>query len=60
MGGIPGKSTREHLLAAMLIIKSFTKMGKSVPIVLCDVKKCFDKLVLSDLIFDLAATGADK
>ena len=49
---------REHLLAAVLIMKSFTGRGRSVPIVLCDVKKCFDKLVLTDLVFDLTKTGA--
>ena len=40
-------------------MKSFTGRGRSVPIVLCDVKKCFDKLVLTDLVFDLTKTGAD-
>ena len=59
MGGLPGRSTREHLLSAMLIMKSFTKKGKSVPVVLCDVRKCFDKLILSDLVYDAALTGAD-
>ena len=43
----------------MLIIKNFTKKGKSVPVILCDVKRCFDKLILSDLIYDAAVTGAD-
>ena len=59
MGGIPGKSTREHLLAAMIMIKNFNNKGKSVPVILCDVKKCFDKLILSDLVYDSALTGAD-
>ncbi len=59
LGGIPGKSTREHLLAAMLIIKSYNAKGKSVPLLLCDIRKCFDKLVLTDMIYDCAVTGAD-
>ena len=59
LGGIPGKSTREHLLAAMLIIKSYNSRGKSVPVLLCDIRKCFDKLVLTDMVYDCAVTGAD-
>ena len=59
VGGIPNKSTREHLLAAMLIMKNINAKGKAVPILLCDVRKCFDKLWLSDMLFDAAVTGAD-
>ena len=59
MGGIPGRSTREHLLAAMIMIKSINSKGKSIPVILCDVRKCFDKLILSDLVYDSALTGAD-
>ena len=59
LGGIPEKSTREHLMSAMLIIKSFNNKGKSIPFLLCDVRKCFDKLILSDLVYDSALTGAD-
>ena len=59
LGGIPGKSTREHLMAAMLIIKSYNSRGKSVPLILCDIRKCFDKLMLSDMIYDCAVSGAD-
>ena len=58
-GGIPGKSTREHLMAAMLMIKSFNSRGKSIPILMCDIRKCFDKLVLSDMVYDSAISGAD-
>lgn len=59
LGGIPGKSTREHLMAAMLIIKAFNTKNKSIPILLCDIRKCFDKLVLNDLVYDSAVSGAD-
>ena len=57
MGGVRGHSTREHLLAAIVLMRSFADKGKAVPFVLVDVKKCFDKVHLTDLVFDYILTG---
>ena len=58
-GGQPNRSTRDHLLKLNILMRSYQKQGKPLPLLAVDVRACFDRCKLSDLIFDVACSGAD-
>ena len=57
IGGIPRKSTRDHLLACLLSMRHFQRIGKPVILLLLDISKCFDKIKLSDMLFEALQLG---
>ena len=59
MGGIKGRSTQENLMSAMLIMKNLACRDSRALFLPVDMKKCFNKLHLSDLLYDAALTDAD-
>ena len=58
-GGQPNRSTRDHLLKLNLMMRTYQKQGRPLPLLAVDVRACFDRVKLSDLIFDVIEAGAD-
>ena len=58
-GSRKGRSTRDQMLKLLILQKFHESKGKPLPILLVDVRACFDKIRLSDVIFDTLEAGAD-
>ena len=58
-GSRKGRSTRDQLMKVIVMQKYFECKSKPLPILLVDVQSCFDKMVLSDVIFDTLESGAN-
>ena len=58
-GSRKGRSTRDQMLKVILMQKYHENKGKPLPILLVDVKSCFDKMILDDVVFDTIEAGAD-
>ena len=60
IGGLAGHGCREHLMTVTTMMKINEFLGKSTLLTLIDVSSMFDKVVLSDAMFDAVGCGADK
>ena len=58
-GSRKGRSTRDQLLKVIVMQKFQESGGKPLPILLVDVKSCFDRMVLEDVVYDTIEAGAD-
>ena len=58
-GSRKGRSTHDQLLKLVIIQKYFEKSGKPLPLLFVDVASCFDRIQLSDVIYDSIQAGAD-
>ena len=58
-GSRKGRSTREQLLKVLLLQKTHESKSKPLPVLLVDVKACFDQMVLDDVVYDTIEAGAD-
>ena len=58
-GGQPDGSTIDHLVETMTIIKSRMKRRKACVLTLMDVKKCFDKCKLNDILYEFGQAGVN-
>ena len=59
-GSRKGRSTRDQLLKVIILQKHQESKGKPQPILLVDVRACFDRMVLDDVIYDTIEAGADR
>ena len=59
LGGMKQSSTIEHLSMLTSLVNSLEKEKKGAIITAADVKKCFDMVFLSDLLFFLIKEGCD-
>ena len=58
-GSRPGRSTRDQLVKLVIMQKFFEKSKKPLPLLFVDVAACFDKIQLSDVVYDTIMAGAD-
>ena len=58
-GSRKGRSTRDQMLKVIILQKFFESRSRPLPILLVDVRACFDKMVLDDVIFDTIESGAN-
>ena len=58
-GGQESRSCRDHLLKLTMLMRHYKKIGKPLPILAVDVRACFDRVKLSDLVFDCLEAGAN-
>ena len=58
-GSRPGRSTRDQLVKLVIMQKYFEKSKKPLPLLFVDVAACFDKIQLSDVVYDTIMAGAD-
>ena len=58
-GGCKMSDTMEHLVMIISALNQKVKVGKGLILTLADIKKCFDRLFLSDCQFWLLKSGAD-
>ena len=58
-GSRKGRSTRDQLLKVIVMQKYSESKSKPLPILLVDVRACFDRMVLSDVVYDTIQSGAD-
>ena len=59
VGGIPNRGCRDHLLKMTIVIKNAERNCDYIPMTFVDVKACFDKLRLDDLVYDTIKSGAN-
>ena len=59
-GSRKGRSTRDQMLKLIILQKFYESQSRPLPILLVDVKACFDKIRLEDVIFDTLQSGADS
>ena len=60
IGGQPNKGTRDHLLKCILTMREFRRKEKPLVFVLVDISKCFDKVRLTDLIYEGLKMGCNE
>ena len=58
-GGCKMSDTLEHLVMIISILNQKVKVGKGLILTLADIRKCFDRLYLSDCQYWLLKSGAD-
>ena len=58
-GSRKGRSTRDQMLKLVILQKFYESQSRPLPILLVDVKACFDKIRLEDVVFDTLQAGAD-
>ena len=59
-GSRPGRSTRDQLIKLVVMQKYYEKSQLPLPLLFVDVASCFDKIQLSDVIFDAIEAGGDR
>ena len=59
-GSRPGRSTRDQLIKLVVMQKYYEKSQLPLPLLFVDVASCFDKIQLSDVIFDAIMAGGDR
>ena len=58
-GSRRGRSTRDQMLKLVILQKFYESQSRPLPILLVDVKACFDKIRLEDVVHDTLQAGAD-
>ena len=58
-GSRKGRSTRDQMLKVLILQKFHESKSKPLPVLLVDVKACFDKIPLQVVIHDTLEAGAD-
>ena len=58
-GSRKGRSTRDQMMKVLVLQKFHESKSKPLPILLVDVRACFDKIPLQTVIFDTLEAGAD-
>ena len=58
-GSRKGRSTRDQMLKLVILQKYYESQSRPLPILLVDVRACFDKIRLSDVVFDTLEAGGD-
>ena len=59
IGGIPTYACRDHIMTVTTFMKNQEAKGEPSILTLVDLKKCFDKIKLSDAIYSVSQTGCD-
>ena len=59
IGGIPTYACRDHIMTVTTFMKNQEAKGEPSVLTLVDLKKCFDKVKLSDAIYSVSQTGCD-
>ena len=59
IGGVPGSSTVDHIMTTVAATRVNERQNMPTIASLIDLRACFDRIRLNDVIFDVIGTGAD-
>lgn len=57
IGGMPERGCRDNILVTILTMRQYERMRKPLIMTLLDISKCFDKVKLSDCVYEAMRTG---
>lgn len=59
VGGMPNRGSRDNLLISIIAMREFERRKQPFACVLLDISKCFDKVKLSDLVYEALRIGCN-